>query len=61
MDQVNQGNLTIEYCPTDALTGNFMTKTLQGKKFEKFRKETMGFLCPTYCMLNVYDVRDQAY
>ena len=42
-DQVNKGNLKIEYCPTDDMTGDFMTKPLQGEKFEKFRHKIMGF------------------
>ena len=27
-DQVEKGNLTIEYCPTDEMLGDFMTKPL---------------------------------
>ncbi|KAL7561167.1 hypothetical protein ACA910_011988 [Epithemia clementina (nom. ined.)] len=41
-DQVNQGNLDVQYCPTDAMVGDFMTKPLQGTKFYKFRKMIMG-------------------
>jgi hypothetical protein len=32
-DQVPKGKIDIEYCPIDAMTGNFMTKPLHGKKF----------------------------
>ena len=35
-DQVNQGNLEIEYMPTDDMWADFMTKPLQGEKFRKF-------------------------
>ena len=29
-DQVDQGNLNVQYCPTDEMIGDFMTKPLQG-------------------------------
>ena len=32
-DQVEKGNLTITYCPTDAIIRDFMSKPLQGSKF----------------------------
>jgi hypothetical protein len=42
-DQVRKGNITIEYCPTDDMTGDYMTKPLHGKKFESFRNQIMNF------------------
>ena len=30
--------MRIEYCPTDEMVSDFMTKPLQGKKFRDFRK-----------------------
>ena len=41
-DQISKGNLEVEYCPTEEMIGDFMTKPLQGKLFEKFRKLIMG-------------------
>ena len=41
-DQVKKGNLTIEYCPTDVMWADFMTKPLQGEKFRKFRNDILG-------------------
>lgn len=41
-DQVNKGNLSIEYCPTDLMWGDFFTKPLQGAKFKLFRKWILG-------------------
>ncbi len=35
-DQVKKENVTIEYCPTDDMVGDFQTKPLQGEKFCKF-------------------------
>jgi hypothetical protein len=42
-DQVEKGNVEIQYCPTDEMMADYMTKPLQGKKFIKFRNEIMGF------------------
>ena len=41
-DQVGKGNLSIEYCPTDVMWADFMTKPLQGEKFRKFRDKILG-------------------
>ena len=41
-NQAEKKNLTIEYCPTDNMWGDFMTKPLQGEKFIKFRNLIMG-------------------
>ena len=37
-----KGNVTIEYCPTDDMVGDFHTKPLQGEKFRKFRNAILG-------------------
>ena len=41
-DQVKRGNVQIEYCPTDDVLADCMTKGLQGVKFSKFRRRIMG-------------------
>ena len=41
-DQVEKGNMSIEYCPTDEMTGDFHTKPLQGEKFRNFRSDVLG-------------------
>jgi hypothetical protein len=41
-DQVEMGNVCIEYCPTDEMVGDFYTKPLQGEKFRKFRDNVLG-------------------
>ena len=41
-DQVHKGNLSIEYCPTDMMVGDFWTKPLQGSKFKEFRDLILG-------------------
>ena len=41
-ERTKQGNLEVEYVPTDNMIGNFFTKPLQGKQFTKFKKLIMG-------------------
>jgi hypothetical protein len=41
-DQISQGNLTVEYCPTSEMIGDFFTKPLQVSLFLKFRDTIMG-------------------
>jgi hypothetical protein len=41
-DQVNKGNISVKYCPTGEMVGDYMSKPLQGKKFLQFRKAIMG-------------------
>ena len=41
-DHVEKGDIKIEYCPTDIMTGDYMTKPTQGLKFNTFRKDIMG-------------------
>jgi hypothetical protein len=41
-DQVSKENLVIEYMPTTDMWGDYMTKPLQGKLFQKFRALIMG-------------------
>ena len=42
MDQVEKGNLSIEYMNTDNMWANYMSKPLQGYKFHKHEKNIMG-------------------
>jgi hypothetical protein len=41
-DQVEKGNLEIEYCPTGEMIADYMTKPLTGALFKKFKKALMG-------------------
>ena len=45
-DQIEKGNMAIEYCPTEDMIGDFMTKPLQGKLFLKFKNLIMGYASP---------------
>ena len=41
-DQVEKGNLRVEYCPTGEMVADFMTKPLQGQQFERLKALIMG-------------------
>lgn len=41
-DQVKKGNLSVEYCPSLEIIGDYMSKPLQGKLFVKFKSQIMG-------------------
>ena len=45
-DQVQQGNIQIEYCPTDDIDGDYMSKALQGRKFGKHKVKIMNLPTP---------------
>jgi len=42
-DCVDKKHLTVEYCPTDDMIGDFPSKPLQGSKFRKHRKAIMNY------------------
>jgi hypothetical protein len=41
-DRVAKGELSVEWCPTEDMTGDFLTKPLQGAMFKRFRDLIMG-------------------
>ena len=41
-DQVEKGNLWIEYCPTKSMLADYMSKPLQEPLFRKFRDQLLG-------------------
>ncbi len=42
-DQIEKGNLSVEYCPTLDMVADYMSKPLQGGLFSKFRNTIMGY------------------
>lgn len=42
-DRVDKGELSIEYCPTQLMVADFLTKPLQGKLYHIFRNVIMGY------------------
>jgi hypothetical protein len=43
-DRVRRGDVSLAWCPTTSMTGDFMTKPLQGTLFRKFRDQIMGVI-----------------
>lgn len=41
-DQVEKGNLMINYCPTGQMIADYQSKPLQGVMFKQFRNDIMG-------------------
>jgi hypothetical protein len=41
-DKVSQGDIVIEYLPTEDMIADLLTKPLQGELFYKFRKQIMN-------------------
>ena len=41
-DRIAKKELSVEWCPTEDMTGDFMTKPNQGALFRKFRDQIMG-------------------
>ena len=41
-DQINKKELSVEWCPTEDMTGDYYTKPLQGAAFHRFRDNIMG-------------------
>ena len=41
-DQIEKGNLKVEYCPTTQMWGDYMTKPLQGSLGTNMRRKLMG-------------------
>ena len=41
-DRIENGELEVQYCPTDNMVADFFSKPLQGSKFTEFRKLIMN-------------------
>ena len=41
-DLIQRGEVKTEYCPTDAMVADYMTKPLTGAKFFHFREDLMN-------------------
>ena len=41
-DQKENGRISVTYCPTDKMLGDYMTKPTHGSKFKNFRQELMN-------------------
>ena len=43
-DRVNSGEVSVFWCPTGDMLGDYITKPLQGDMFRKFRYQIMGVI-----------------
>ena len=43
-DRVAQGDVSLVWCPTGDMIGDFMTKPIQGYLFREFRGQIMGVI-----------------
>jgi hypothetical protein len=43
-DRVKKGDVSLIWCPTGDMVGDYMTKPLQGALFRKFRDQIMGVI-----------------
>ena len=41
-DQIEKGNIEVEYCPTDKMVADYHSKPLQGKPFNFLRRQLLG-------------------
>ena len=46
-DHMSEGDLEIRHCSADEMVADHCTKPLQGKKFQEFRQQIMGFVLRT--------------
>jgi hypothetical protein len=58
-DQKAKGHIDIKYCPTDLMTGDYMTKPLFGKKFTGFRQQIMNLPLVAQLLMAVIIVDDE--
>ena len=53
-DQKEKGHISIKFCPTDQMTGDYMTKPLHGKKFQTFRQAIMNLPMPAQLFMSAF-------
>ena len=58
-DRIEQGEIRVQYCPTDDMIGDFFTKPLQGAKFRKFRDIIMNCDGEKILSINVNDEKNE--
>ena len=45
-DRIKKGDVSVEWCPTELMHGDFMTKPTQGTLFTETRDQIMGVTIP---------------
>ena len=46
-NQILKGHINVEYCPTEEMTADYLSKPMVGAKFKRFRHDIMNLLMPT--------------
>jgi len=57
-DRIDKDEVSVEYCPTDIMLADFLTKPLQGLKFHLFRAVIMGCK-PLSTLLSSSDLKER--
>jgi hypothetical protein len=57
-DQIEKKNISIDFCPTDHMIGDYMTKPLHGKKFKMFRQKIINLPTTAELLMWCY-IQDQ--
>jgi hypothetical protein len=50
-DQQEKGNLKVEFCLTNLMQGDYMSKPLHGKKIRIFRQQMLNLLAVAHVMM----------
>ena len=53
-NQIKKGHVNIEYCPTDEMTADYLSKPVVGQKFEKFRQTIMNLPMPATAQIAMW-------
>jgi hypothetical protein len=53
-DQKDKDNISIQYCPTNQMIGDYMMKPLHSKKFEKFWQSIMDLPCAAQLLMAAF-------
>jgi hypothetical protein len=54
-DLVHRGEVELEYCPTEVMLADYMTKAVVGTKFIEFRDQVLGITPPSEVSRSVLD------
>lgn len=58
-DQVDKGEISVEYCPTHLMLADFFTKPLSGKLFNSFRDIIMGYTNITTLIDSTFTIKER--
>ena len=53
-DQIKKGHVNVEYCLTEEIMADYLSKPTMGHKFEKFRQTIMNLPMPTTAQIAMW-------